>query len=243
MTWFESTARWASLTSRVNILRLVFFFSPRKKVWNRHYSLSDHAGDLPIKATCLWDHVFMHICLLYMGQKNKSCVSFMWSGWWRSHCYSWCSWIWRVPPCSRSKPSRWHMNSHKIVTLVRMLHCMRGLRNIQKGQQLCYTVDFLELFPVALGKKFFCLSRKRIPCQLWVDQGKCNAQIQCSFGIYPHTGSYIRNFWKHFKHKSAGSYATMDRRSAFASCYRLHLRMPYFTLLIRRVNIGFCSFL
>jgi hypothetical protein len=32
---------------------------------------------------------------------------------------------------------------------------MRGLRNIQKGQQLCYTVDFLELFPVALGKKFF----------------------------------------------------------------------------------------
>jgi hypothetical protein len=33
--------------------------------------LSDHAGDLPIKATCLWDNVFMHICLLYMGQKNK----------------------------------------------------------------------------------------------------------------------------------------------------------------------------
>jgi hypothetical protein len=35
----------------------------------------------------------------------------------------------------------------------------------------------------------------------------------------------------------------MDRRSTFASCYRLHLRTPYFTLLIRRVNIGFCSFL
>jgi hypothetical protein len=34
-----------------------------------------------------------------------------------------------------------------------MLHGMRGLRNIQKGQQLCYTVDFLELFSVALGKK------------------------------------------------------------------------------------------
>jgi hypothetical protein len=35
----------------------------------------------------------------------------------------------------------------------------------------------------------------------------------------------------------------MDRRSAFASCYRLHLRKPYFTLLTRRVNIGFRSFL
>jgi hypothetical protein len=167
----------------------------------------------------------------------------MWPGWWRSHCYSWCSWIWRVPPCNRSKPSLWHLNSHKIVTLVGMLHCTRGLRNIQKGQQLCYTVDFLKLFSVALGKTFFFLSRKGIPCQLWVDQGKCNAQIQCSFGIYLHTGSFIWNFWKHFKHKSAGSYATMDRRSAFASCYRLHLRMPYFTLFTRRVNIGFRSFL
>ncbi len=58
-----------------------------------------------------------------------------------------------MPPCSRSKPSLWHLNSHKIVTLVHMLHGMRGLRNIQKGQQLCYTVDFLELFSVALGKK------------------------------------------------------------------------------------------
>jgi hypothetical protein len=147
-----------------------------------------------------------------------------------------------VPPCSWSKPSLWHLNSHKIVTLVRMLHYMKGLRNIQKGQQLCYTVDFLELFSVALSKKFFFLSRKRIPCKLWVDQGKCNAQIQCSFGIYLHTGSYIWNFWKHFEHKSAGSYATMDRRSAFASCYRLHLCMPYFTLLTRRVNIEFRSF-
>ncbi len=52
----------------------VFFLTQEKfqsQVWNRHYSLSDHAGDLPIKATCLWDHVFMHICLLYMGQEKK----------------------------------------------------------------------------------------------------------------------------------------------------------------------------